>query len=344
MEISFLFGLVVLGALAVTAFQLLPTLLFAQESIRNFGMEYVHHTRWSMNPSSLMHLLFAAAATPPKLLQHQSSPGFLNSTYMGIIPISCLAGTFWLFKSNRLIQFWWIAFWVGIFFALGKFNPLYMFFFDWTPLLDKFRYPEKFFFISAFSLSVLTGAGVDFLLKATKYPDRLKKFLWTLLTLLVIGGALYGIHPETKSIFPLLLLALFSLSGGLLLWKRITPQVFGCIAFFIILIDLMTHNQNLMSFASRKYFEEVPPVVDMVQDKKNFRIFSQHNLLKNPQHPSSSSQPTFTLLDYQDIKNLLDKSIGTIYGLQTVSGNMGQKRRTRASTTIFSPDQHFKKS
>ena len=324
-ENGLLFGLVVLGTFAITAFQLLPTWLFARETIREFGMEYVHHARWSMDPSALMHLLFAAPAAQPQLLQNQGSPGFLNSIYMGIVPVSCLVGALWLLKSDRLIRFWWIAFWVGIFFALGKFNPLYPFFFDWAPLLYKFRYPEKFFFISAFSLTVLTGAGVDFLLKTrVTESGRFKKFLVALLAFLVVGGVLYGIHPETKSLYPLLLLALFSLSSGLLLWKRIAPPVFGGIALFIILIDLMTHNQSLMSFAGRKYFDEAPPVVAaLTQDKKNFRIFSQSNLLKTPQHPSSSSQLTVTLLDYQDIKNLLDKSIGTIYGLQTVAGNLG---------------------
>ena len=330
LENVFLLGLVVLGALAITAFQLLPTWLFARESIRDFGMEYVHHARWSMDPSTLMHLLFATPATQSQLLPGQGgSPGFLNSIYMGIVPVSCLAGALWLIKSDRLIRFWWVAFWVGIFFALGKFNPLYPFFFDWTPLLHKFRYPEKFFFISAFSLTILAGASVDFLLKAgTAEPARFKKFLWILLTLLAVGGVLYGIHPETKSIYPLLLLALFSLASGLLLWKRIAPPVFAGIALLIILTDLITHNQSLMSFANRKYFDEAPPVVAaLTQDKMNFRIFSQYNLLKNPQHPSSSSQFTVTLLDYQDIKNLLDKSIGTIYGLQTVAGNMGAETK-----------------
>jgi len=331
LENVFLLGLVVLGALAITAFQLLPTWLFARESIRDFGMEYVHHARWSMDPSALMHLLFATPATQPQLLPSQGSPGYLNSIYMGIVPASCLAGALCLLKFDRLIRFWWIAFWVGIFFALGKFNPLYPFFFDWTPLLHKFRYPEKFFFISAFSLTALAGAGVDFLLKAgTAEPARFKKFLWILLTLLAVGGVLYGVYPETKSIYPLLLLALFSLSGGLLLWKRIAPPVFGGIALLIILIDLMTHNQSLMSFADRKYFDEAPPVVAVLaqdQDKMNFRIFSQFNLFKSPQHPSSLSQFTVTLLDYQDMKNLLDKSIGTIYGLQTVAGNLGAETK-----------------
>ena len=247
---------------------------------------------------------------------------------MGIVPVSFLAGALLLLKTDRWLRFWWIAFWVGIFFALGKFNPLYPFFFDWVPLLDKFRYPEKFFFISAFSLTVLTGLGVDFFLrKVTSEPDCAKKFLWVLLTFLAVASVLHGIHPETKSIYPLLLLALFSLSSGLLLWNRMTPPMFSGIVLFIILVDLMTHNQNLMNFASRKYFEEVPPVVAQIQDKKNFRVFSQYDLLKNPQKPSSPSQSTLTLLDYEDIKNLLDKSVGTIYGLQTVAGNMGAETK-----------------
>ncbi len=330
LEKSLLMSLVVLCALATTAFQLLPTHQFAQDSIRDFGMQYVDHVHWSLEPSALTHLLFAV--TPETLaqqLQSQGKPAFLNGLYMGIVPVSFLAGALLFLKTNRWIRFWWIAFWVGIFFALGKFNPLYPWFFDWAPLLHKFRYPEKFFFISAFSATFLAGAVVDFLLKARKNePAQNKKFLGILLTVLIVGSAWYIIHPEAKSMYPLLFLILFIFSGGLLLWNRITPSLFSGITLFIILIDLVTHNQIHFALTDRKFFDEVPPVVEtLAQDPDTFRIFSQTQTLNNNSHSQKNFKDAIMVLSYKDMKNILHQITGAIYGVQSVAGHLGTETK-----------------
>jgi Bacterial membrane protein YfhO len=327
---SLLMGLVVFSALAVTAFQLLPTYQFAQDSIRDFGMQYVDHVYWSLEPSALTHLLFAV--TPETLvgqIQSQGKPGFLNSLYMGIVPVSFLAGALLFLKTDRWIRFWWITFWVGIFFALGKFNPLYPLFFDWAPLLHKFRYPEKFFFISAFSATFLAGAVVDFLLRVRETESApYKKFIGILLGVLTVASAWHIIHPEDKSMFPLLFLTLFILSSGLLLWNRITPPLFCGITLFIILIDLTTHNQVYFAFTDRKFFDEAPPVVEtLAQDPDNFRIFSQTQSLNNSAHSPKNVKGTLMVLNYEDLKNILHYFSGITYGVQSVKGHLGTETK-----------------
>jgi hypothetical protein len=321
-------GLVVLCALAITAFQLLPTYQFAQDSIRDFGMQYLDHVHWSLEPSALTHLLFAV--TPETLaqqIQNQGKPAFLNGIYMGIVPISFLAGALLLLKTDRRIRFWWIAFWVGVFFALGKFNPLYSLFFDWAPLLHKFRYPEKFLFILAFSAIFLTGAAVDFLLK-TREAKHTKKLLGILLAMLAILGIWYAVLPESKSMYPLLLLTLFIFSGGLLLWNRITPSLFSGITLFIILIDLMIHNQIHFALTERKFFDEVPPVVEILaQDPDTFRIFSQTQSLNNNTRSKKEFKGALMALNYNDLKNILHKTTGVIYGVQSVTGHLGTETK-----------------
>lgn len=327
---SFLMGLTVLTSLAITSFQLIPTYLLAQNSIRDSGLRYADHARWSLEPSTLTNLLFATSSeTVSQAFQSTIKPAFLDSIYMGIVPAFCLVAAVLFLKTNRSILFWWIVFWVGIFFALGKFNPLYPWFFDWVPLLHKFRYPEKFFFLSAFSMTFLVGMVVNSLLTSLKTDSaRYKYFFWSLLGVLAVGGVLYSLHPETKSFYSLIFLALFGLSLGLHFQNRIPPALFSGITAFIILIDLMTHNQIYMVLTDRKYFDEVPPVVEtLAQDQEVSRIFTQANLFNGLPGRLARPKHSFTLMNYQDIKNILQEPIGTLYGLQTIQGTLGLETR-----------------
>ena len=329
LENSLLMSLVVLTALALTAFQLLPTHHFAQDSIRDFGMLYKDHVRWSLEPSTLTQLVFAV--NPEALtqqIQTQGKPGFLNGFYMGIVPVACLAGGVLFLKTNRWFRFWWIAFWVGIFFALGEYNPLYFLFFDWAPMLHKFRYPEKFFFVSAFSATFLAGTVVDFLLKEKESPSALsKKFIGILLAVFAVGSIGYVIHPESKSMYPLLFLILFIFSGALFVWKRITASLFTGIVLCIFLIDLMTHNQVHFTVTDRKFFEEVPPVVETLnQDPDVFRIFSQMQSINNTPL-QEKTQDTLMVLNYRDMRNILHQLTGSIYGVQSVTGHLGTETK-----------------
>jgi len=293
-------------------------------------MLYVDHIHWSLEPSTLTHLLFAV--TPETLaqqLQNQGKSAFLNGFYMGIVPVSFLVGGLLLLKTDRWFRFWWVAFFVGVFFALGKYNPLYSLFFDWAPLLHKFRYPEKFLFISAFSATFLAGAVVDFLLKvrgSESIPHKL--FFAFLLALLTLESIWYVIYPETKSVYSLLFLTLFIFSCSLLLWNRITPALFGGITLFIILTDLTTHNQIHFAMTDRKFFDETPPVVGtLAQDPDTFRIFSQTKSLDSNSLSKNNFKTAFMALSYKDLKNILHETTGTLYGVQTISGHLGTETK-----------------
>ena len=319
-------GGVVIFSLALTAFQLLPTYLFSLTTTRELGLDYANHARWSFDPATLLTLLFSMTSEGFELSKTQSGGNFFSTVYMGILSAFGLAGALVFFKTSRSIRFWWCAFWVGIFFALGEFNPLYSYFYEWMPLLKNFRFPEKFFFISAFSMTFLTGMVVDSLLKArTPDPARIKKMLWILLAVLITSGALYGLQPEAKSYYPLIFLALFGLICFLLFRNRMAPALFGGITLFIIALDLFTHNMIHIPLADRKLFDEVPPVVNVLnQDPGNFRIFSERYIPEYSGDPATPPDEIGSMrFTHEDRKNILEGPLGSYYGLQTIQGSLG---------------------
>ncbi len=322
-------GLVMLCSLALTAFQLLPSYHFAQNSTRALGLKYADHAHWSLAPSALSQLFVPASPEAISLqFQNQAKMAFIDILYMGILPALCLVAAVFFFKTHRRIYFWWIVFWVGIFLSLGKFNPLYPFLYDWVPLLKQFRYPEKFFFLSAFSMTYLVGMTLDALITTGQTASAsLKKGFGILLAAMVVGFFIYSINAETASFYPQIFLALFGLSCGLFFWNRITPTLVWGITLFVILTDLMIHNQSLIVFTDRKFFDDTPPIAKTLnQDHDHFRIFSQADLLRTYQNPPPNENSQ-TLMNYQDIKNILHSSLGTLYGLQTLQGSLGVETR-----------------
>lgn len=316
---------VVLGALAISALQLLPTYLFTQESTRSLHLDYANHARWSLAPAGLMQLFYAI--TPEALSRQFQTLGkvsFINATYLGILPAFSLIAAVFFIKTHRAIRFWWIAFWTGLFFALGQFNPLYSYFYETMPLLSKFRFPEKFLFVCAFGMTFLVGMLTDALLAT---PERTKPLLGILVAVAVMGGIGYAVQPDAKSFLPLVFLALFGLVCLLSLSGRLTPALFGGLTAFIILTDLMAHNQMLMALTDRRFFDEVPPVVKtLAEDPAPFRIYSQAYIADDPDDPAKQLRQPLRL-NYSDQKNLLNGPIASLYGQQTIQGTFGVETR-----------------
>ena len=154
-------GVMVVLALTLSALQLLPTYKLVELSGRSGGLSYVVHTAWSMEPEALVSFVL-----PANLEGYMDSMeslrvhGFLKTLYLGIFaPVFVLLAFY--FRQDRNIRFWLLIFFTGIFFALGKYNPVYEIIYPWVPLLDLFRYPEKYFYISALSSIFLVAYVLD---------------------------------------------------------------------------------------------------------------------------------------------------------------------------------------
>ncbi|MBI5957487.1 MAG: YfhO family protein [Chloroflexi bacterium] len=162
-------GALLLGA-AVAAIQLIPTAEYLAESQRSSGLDYATLTNLSYHPLRLFTLLSPNFfGTPADGSYITKGIYFEDAAYIGFIPCisAAAAGIGWLRKRKLLTEhptFSTVPFWiglviVGLFFGLGRHNPLFRFFYDSVPTFDAFREPVRWMILTVFGLSVLAGIG-----------------------------------------------------------------------------------------------------------------------------------------------------------------------------------------
>jgi hypothetical protein len=85
---------------------------------------------------------------------------WLLSIYPGAL-VLCLAGLGLVApRSRRWGWFWGSAALLGVLLAMGRYLPLHQALYDLVPPFRLVRYPEKFYFLTAFALAVLAAGGV----------------------------------------------------------------------------------------------------------------------------------------------------------------------------------------
>lgn len=170
-------GLWLAGLLAggLVAIQLLPTLELIQRSGRAGGLPLNEALSFSLHPLLLTRSLLPDYGPP------------LFSEYVAFLPLTAclLAGlAVWRCRSRpELIPVLVLAV-VGLFFALGQFNPLYVLLAR-LPGFAFFRVPARWLVLYSFGMALLAGAGWDSL---TDLPNRRRPLVIGLFFLLALIG------------------------------------------------------------------------------------------------------------------------------------------------------------
>ena len=158
--------LLVTSTFLITLVQLWPTYLDYHHSIRLGGISYEEATGWSLHIKMLKHFIIPLrfhtdfAADPATLTGFFPGNGkvpWLLTIYPGfmIAPLAFL-GLFFNFSKKTL--FWAVVFFITLILALGNNTPVYYIFYKIFPF---FRYPVKIFFLTGFSLLVLSSYGLE---------------------------------------------------------------------------------------------------------------------------------------------------------------------------------------
>ena len=168
-------GIAVALALGLSALQLVPTAKMVKHTFRDGGLNFEKHTQWSTEPSKLLTLAvspdyagyfesrlppmkgfdkhgnkldnlppqeadLARRANAREREKFEQNKGLLHTYYMGLISLFFVLMGFF-FRRERAVGFWLAVYLLGIFLALGKFNPVYQYFDPVVPFLIMFRYP-----------------------------------------------------------------------------------------------------------------------------------------------------------------------------------------------------------
>lgn len=149
---------VALGA-ALAAVQLYPTLELSRVSERQAGVPYEVATSFSLWPGQLLGIVF------PAFFGSQSQgdwwgpgPFWEGVLYVGVLPV-LLALYGGRLAPRRYTLFFAVLAFVGLFLALGKYNPLFPFFFHSFPGFASFQAPARLCLWATFGMAVLAGYG-----------------------------------------------------------------------------------------------------------------------------------------------------------------------------------------
>src|SRR3989339_657434 len=99
------------------------------------------------------------------------------SLYVGIIPLMLFALASF-YNRNKFTKTFLIMALITAILALGKFTPLFKILYAIAPGFNMFRGNSKFIFIVAFSLSVLSGIGAEYLLNNIFTKKKISTFFY----------------------------------------------------------------------------------------------------------------------------------------------------------------------
>ena len=186
-----------LGAL-IAAAQLLPTLELSTLGLRSGGLSYGEASSFSLRPLHLLWTLLPSYGLVD--LGVIFGPAYSEFiAYIGLLGL--LLATLGLWRGGGATRAYGLLFaFLGLFLALGRWNPIYFALYTLVPGFNLFRTPARWMMLYTFGVSLLAGVGVDYLRctleglhwgAPTKF-GRTRSFLVPLLLLLLAAELLFA--------------------------------------------------------------------------------------------------------------------------------------------------------
>ncbi|NUO08719.1 MAG: YfhO family protein [Candidatus Brocadia sp.] len=168
------FIMYVMGA-SLAAIQLLPAFEMVQHSARQ-TISYEWVGQFSLAPENFITLFipefFGDSLKTPYWGRYYL---WEMSLYVGIIPL-LLSAVASIYDRNKFTKTFLIMALITTILALGKFTPLFKILYAIVPGFNMFRGNSKFIFIVAFSLSVLSGFGAEYLQRGVFMEKKITRF------------------------------------------------------------------------------------------------------------------------------------------------------------------------
>lgn len=219
-----------------------------------------------------------------------------NSSYIGLLPlILVLLAIFKMIKKKeKNLQFWFFSF-LGLFsllLMLGKFTPLFKFFWTFIPGFSYFRFPTRFNLFLIFSLSLLAAK------ESSSLVNRLVRLKFA---------------PRRQEEKPTKNKEREELA---LVWPLDKAKTQALIIAFI-LIDLFVFGKNYFGFIPASQWVKKPEVAEFLQaDESLFRLYSVTQYGQSPYQILGWKGDTSPLLA---IREALPPNNNLIYYLSSFS-------------------------
>jgi hypothetical protein len=158
-----IYGLGAILGLLLCAAQLLPTLELNGLGLRGGGLSYGEATSFSLRPLRLpWTLLPSYGAIDLGTIFGAGYTEFVG--YVGLLGLLLAVIGAWRGRGPaRHLGLFFAA--LGLFLALGRWNPVYYLLYWLVPGFDLFRVPARWLMLYSFGMAVLAGVGVDWVIR-----------------------------------------------------------------------------------------------------------------------------------------------------------------------------------
>ena len=299
--------------------QTLMTFDLLENSLR-MGMKGSVNYEGSLSPFLFILHYFPSILIKPVVdwFQDQS---FLAATslFVGVVP-SVLATV--IFFNRKAVSFHRrqlyalvAIFCLGWFIASAKYNPLYTLIFEQIPMFGLFRFPIRALFISALSISLLSGFGYDFIFGqySGSYTKKGHFFIIPLLLGLLFCSAYYGLYKNLPdrylfhvglyiSIVCLIILIIFFVD------YRNKKQM-NTLRYILIVAVLIAFQIEFILF-ERQYNSSMGATENQFDSKANASLLlKEHEAVKMLKEDKS----LFRIVPYRPFDIIYDRGFGRIF-------------------------------
>ncbi|MCL4374837.1 YfhO family protein [Patescibacteria group bacterium] len=165
------YGVCVTVATLLAMPQLLPTLQLAGQSLRSQGLGTIALESLPYHPRNLIGFILPYAFGDPGLGTYPRFGGswgmfWENTAYIGIVPLILVAVALAIGKTRRLVLRLAALAGISLGLALGKFGPLFWFFY--LPVVNDFRVSARFLIFVIAAAVVIASYGYSWLLGRCK--------------------------------------------------------------------------------------------------------------------------------------------------------------------------------
>ncbi len=198
-----LVGMVVMG-IALAAGQLLPTLELSRLSVRSGGLPYNEAASFSLKPTLVFKALLPPLVWAPPFSEYVAYVGLVGLVLVVVggwavlRPRQSGVGQKGILPHGRAIL---VLSLLGIFLALGAYNPVYYLLYRVVPGFDLFRAPARWLLLYSFGAATLAGIGLEILPRFESGKVKAGITILLVLELFLAGRRLAYNNPTAPAAF-----------------------------------------------------------------------------------------------------------------------------------------------
>jgi len=318
---------VLLGA-ALAGAQLVPTLELSRLSIRSTGLPYRQAVSFSLYPGSILRSLLPSFA---------DSPFSEYVAYVGILPLLLAVLAVW--RRTRTPQAPFLIFLasLGLFLALGVYNPLYYVLYRLVPGFGLFRVPARWLYVYVVGVAMLAGLGLEEL-RSLSCPLTRPQNRWILLVCALAAMTILLVVFDPPSPVVVAYWAVWTSLSALVIWIGINRQrraaYLALVASLVIgELFLASRHQPFNALTAPEAFSSLRgSVAYLLTDRSVYRVLSFSDGAFDPgdlreiQQNLGGQLPEESVYDYlvaTKQKEMLTPNLPLLYRIQSVDGYDG---------------------